>query len=152
MSANLTALAYLIAAVLFVLALRGLSSPVTSRQGNRYGMIGMAVAIVATLLHHGMSLPGFGLIALGLAIGGGAGIVVALRIQMTALPPLVAAFHSLVGLAAGVVAAGGSEAPEALAIGVPGAIHTQSLLEMSLGLGIGAITFSGSLIAFAKLQ
>src|SRR6266704_1567563 len=100
MSANLTALAYLVAAVLFILALRGLSSPVTSRAGNRFGMIGMAVAIVATLLHHGMSLSGFGLIALGLAISGTISVVVALRIQMPAPPQLVAAFHSLVGLAA----------------------------------------------------
>ncbi len=152
MSASLTSLAYLVAAVLFILALRGLSSPVTSRQGNRFGMIGMAVAIVATLLQHGMSLPGFGLIALGLLIGGGIGVVVALRIQMTALPQLVAAFHSLVGLAAVFVAAAALNAPEAFGIGVPGDIHTQSLVEMSLGLGIGAITFSGSLIAFAKLQ
>jgi NAD(P) transhydrogenase subunit beta len=152
MSASLTSLAYLVAAVLFILALRGLSSPVTSRQGNRFGMIGMAVAIVATLLHHGMGLGGFGLIALGLVIGGGGGVVVALRIQMTALPQLVAAFHSLVGLAAVFVAAAALNAPEAFGIGVPGAIHTQSLVEMSLGLGIGAITFSGSLIAFAKLQ
>src|ERR1051326_7804634 len=91
MSASLTSLAYLVAAVLFILALRGLSSPVTSRSGNRFGMIGMAVAIIATLLHHGMSLSGFGLIALGLAIGGTIGVVVALRIQMTALPQLVAA-------------------------------------------------------------
>src|SRR6266699_3468030 len=98
MSASLTSLAYLVAAVLFILALRGLSSPVTSRQGNRFGMIGMGVAIVATLLHHGMSLVGYGLIALGLAVGGSVGVVVALRIQMTALPQLVAAFHSLVGL------------------------------------------------------
>src|SRR5450755_4591328 len=98
MSASLTAFAYLIAAVLFILALRGLSSPVTSRQGNRFGMIGMGVAVIATLLHHGMSAHGFGLIALGLLIGGGAGVVVARRIQMTALPQLVAAFHSLVGL------------------------------------------------------
>src|SRR3954452_16478848 len=152
MSASLTSLAYLVAAVLFILALRGLSSPVTSRSGNRFGMIGMAVAIVATLLQHGMSLPGFGLIALGLAIGGGAGVVVALRIQMTALPQLVAAFHSLVGLAAVFVAAAALNAPEAFGIGVPGAIHTESLVEMSVGLAIGAITFSGSLIAFAKLQ
>jgi NAD(P) transhydrogenase subunit beta len=152
MSASLTSLAYLVAAVLFILALRGLSSPVTSRSGNRFGMIGMAVAVVATLLHPGMSLPGFGLIALGLAIGGGIGVVVALRIQMTALPQLVAAFHSLVGLAAVFVAAAALNAPEAFGIGVPGAVHTQSLVEMSLGLGIGAITFSGSLIAFAKLQ
>jgi H+-translocating NAD(P) transhydrogenase subunit beta len=152
MSASLTSLAYLVAAVLFILALRGLSSPVTSRQGNQFGMVGMAVAIVATLLHHGMNLPRFGLIALGLLIGGGVGVVVARRIQMTALPQLVAAFHSLVGLAAVFVAAAALNAPEAFGIGVPGAIHTQSLVEMSLGLGIGAITFSGSLIAFAKLQ
>jgi NAD(P) transhydrogenase subunit beta len=152
MSASLTSLAYLVAAVLFILALRGLSSPVTSRSGNRFGMIGMAVAIIATLLHHDMSLSGFGLIALGLLIGGGIGVVVALRIQMTALPQLVAAFHSLVGLAAVFVAAAALNAPEAFGIGIPGAIHTQSLVEMSLGLGIGAITFSGSLIAFAKLQ
>ncbi len=152
MSASLTSLAYLVAAVLFILALRGLSSPVTSRSGNRFGMIGMAVAIIATLLHHDMSFSGFGLIALGLVIGGSTGVVVALRIQMTALPQLVAAFHSLVGLAAVFVAAAALNAPEAFGIGVPGAIHTQSLVEMSLGLGIGAITFSGSLIAFAKLQ
>src|ERR1700689_5534247 len=152
MSASLTSLAYLVAAVLFILALRGLSSPVTSRQGNRFGMIGMAVAIVATLLHHGMDGLGYGLIILGLLIGGGTGVVVARRIQMSALPQLVAAFHSLVGLAAVFVAAAALNAPEAFGIGVPGAIHTQSLVEMSLGLGIGAITFSGSLIAFAKLQ
>ncbi|HEX3992311.1 MAG TPA: NAD(P)(+) transhydrogenase (Re/Si-specific) subunit beta, partial [Acetobacteraceae bacterium] len=145
MSASLTSLAYLVAAVLFILALRGLSSPVTSRSGNRFGMIGMAVAIIATLLHHDMSLGGFGLIALGLVIGGSTGVVVALRIQMTALPQLVAAFHSLVGLAAVFVAAAALNAPEAFGIGVPGAIRTQSLVEMSLGLGIGAITFSGSL-------
>jgi NAD(P) transhydrogenase subunit beta len=152
MSASFTSLAYLVAAVLFILALRGLSSPVTSRQGNRFGMIGMAVAIIATLLHHGMGVGGYGLIFLGLLIGGGVGVVVALRIQMTALPQLVAAFHSLVGLAAVFVAAAALNAPEAFGIGMPGAMHTQSLVEMSLGLGIGAITFSGSLIAFAKLQ
>jgi len=152
MSANLTSLAYLVAAVLFVLALRGLSSPVTSQQGNRFGMIGMAIAVVATLLQHGMSGSGYVLIFLGLLIGGGAGAVVARRIQMTALPQLVAAFHSLVGLAAVFVAAAALNAPEAFHIGVPGAIHTQSLIEMSLGLAIGAITFSGSVIAFAKLQ
>src|SRR5665213_3284450 len=142
MSANLTALAYLVAAVLFILALRGLSHPETSRQGNRFRMIGMAVAGVATLLHHGMGGIGYGLIFLGVAIGGGTGIVVAKRIQMTALPQLVAAFHSLVGLAAVFVAAAALNAPEAFGIGVPGAIHTQSLIEMSLGLAIGGITFS----------
>src|ERR1700704_6329604 len=152
MSASFTSLAYLVAAVLFILALRGLSSPVTSRSGNRFGMIGMAVAIVATLLHHGMNFSGFGLIFLGLLIGGGIGVVVALRIQMTALPQLVAAFHSLVGLAAVFVAAAALNAPEAFGIGTLGNVHTQSLIEMSLGLAIGAITFSGSLIAFAKLQ
>jgi H+-translocating NAD(P) transhydrogenase subunit beta len=152
MSANLTSLAYLVAAVLFVLALRGLSSPVTSQQGNRFGMIGMAIAVAATLLQHGMAGTGYLLIFLGLLIGGGAGAVVARRIQMTALPQLVAAFHSLVGLAAVFVAAAALNAPEAFHIGIPGAIHTQSLIEMSLGLAIGAVTFSGSVIAFAKLQ
>ncbi len=152
MSASLTSLAYLVAAVLFILALRGLSSPVTSRQGNRFGMIGMAVAVIATLLHHGMSGWGYLLILLGIVIGGSTGVVVARRIQMTALPQLVAAFHSLVGLAAVFVGAAALNAPQAFAIGIPGAIHTQSLIEMSLGLAIGAITFSGSLIAFAKLQ
>jgi H+-translocating NAD(P) transhydrogenase subunit beta len=152
MSASLTSLAYLVAAVLFVLALRGLSSPVTSRQGNRNGMIGMGIAIVATLLQHGMGGGGFALIILGLIIGGGIGAVLAWKIEMTALPQLVAGFHSLVGLAAVFVAAAALNAPEAFGIGHHGAIHTQSLIEMSLGLGIGAITFSGSLIAFAKLQ
>src|SRR5579872_4871040 len=152
MSANLTALAYLIAAVLFVLALRGLSSPVTSRQGNRFGMIGMAVAVVATLAQHGMSGAGYGLIFVGIIIGGAIGTFVARQIQMTALPQLVAAFHSLVGLAAVFVAAAALNAPEAFGIGTVGHVHTESLIEMSLGLAIGAITFSGSLIAFAKLQ
>jgi H+-translocating NAD(P) transhydrogenase subunit beta len=152
MSASLTSLAYLVAAVLFILALRGLSSPVTSRQGNRFGMIGMAVAVAATLLQHGMGAWGYLLILVGILIGGGVGVTVALRIQMTALPQLVAAFHSLVGLAAVCVAAAALNAPQAFNIGVPGAIHAESLVEMSLGLAIGAITFSGSLIAFAKLQ
>jgi NAD(P) transhydrogenase subunit beta len=152
MSASLTSLAYLVAAVLFILALRGLSSPVTSRSGNRFGMIGMAIAVIATLLQHGMGGWGYLLILFGILIGGGIGVAVALRIQMTALPQLVAAFHSLVGLAAVFVAASALNAPQAFNIGVPGAIHTESLVEMSLGLAIGAITFSGSLIAFAKLQ
>jgi NAD(P) transhydrogenase subunit beta len=152
MSASLTSLAYLVAAVLFVLALRGLSHPVTSQQGNRFGMIGMTIAIVATLSQHGMSGWGYLLILLGILIGGGIGTAVALRIQMTALPQLVAAFHSLVGLAAVFVAAAALNAPQAFNIGVPGDIHAESLVEMSLGLAIGAITFTGSLIAFAKLQ
>jgi NAD(P) transhydrogenase subunit beta len=152
MSSNLTSLAYLVAAVLFVLALRGLSSPVTARNGNRMGMIGMAIAVAATLAHAGFSGTGYLLIIIAIAIGGSIGTILAQRIQMTALPQLVAAFHSLVGLAAVFVAAAALNAPQAFGIGVPGAIHTQSLVEMSLGLAIGAITFTGSLIAFAKLQ
>ena len=152
MNANLTALAYLAAAILFILALRGLSSPVTARNGNRMGMIGMAIAVAATLAHANMSATGYGLILLAIVIGGSIGTFVARRIQMTALPQLVAAFHSLVGLAAVFVAAAALNAPEAFGIGTAGHVHTQSLIEMSLGLAIGAITFSGSLIAFAKLQ
>ena len=152
MSASLTSLCYLVAAVLFILALRGLSHPETSRQGNRYGMIGMAVAVVATLVHHGMGGLGYGLIFVGIVIGGSIGTFIAYRIQMTALPQLVAAFHSLVGMAAVFVAASALNAPEAFGIGVRGAIYTESLIEMSIGLAIGAITFSGSVIAFAKLQ
>ena len=152
MPASLTSLVYLVASVLFVLALRGLSHPETSRQGNQMGMAGMALAVLATLLTKGMSLPGFMLTALGIAIGGTIGTLLAKRIQMTALPQLVAAFHSLVGLAAVFVAAAALNAPEAFGIGTPGNLHKQSLIEMSLGLAIGAITFSGSLIAFAKLQ
>ena len=152
MSASLTSLAYLVAAVLFILALRGLSSPVTSRQGNRFGMIGMAIAVIATLAHTGMSGLGYGLIVLGIIIGGSIGTFIALKIQMTALPQLVAAFHSLVGLAAVFVAASALNAPQAFGIGTPGHIYAESLIEMSIGLAIGAITFSGSLIAFAKLQ
>ena len=152
MSADLTALAYLVAGVLFILALRGLSNPATSRQGNLFGAIGMAIAVAATLLHQGMAISGYGLIVLGIIIGGTIGAVVAQRIQMTALPQLVAAFHSLVGMAAVFVAAAALNAPEAFGIGTLGHIHTESLVEMSLGLAIGAITFSGSVIAFAKLQ
>jgi NAD(P) transhydrogenase subunit beta len=152
MSASLTSFAYLIAAILFILALRGLSNPETSRRGNMMGMAGMAIAILATLAHANMSGWGYALIVLGIAIGGGAGVYIARGIQMTALPQLVAAFHSLVGLAAVFVAAAALNAPEAFGIGYPHHIHTQSLIEMSIGLAIGAITFSGSLIAFAKLQ
>ena len=153
MSASLTSFLYLVAAVLFILALRGLSHPETSRRGNQFGMSGMAVAVLVTLAHQGMFAgAGVGLIVLAMAIGGGIGGVVAWRIQMTALPQLVAAFHSLVGLAAVFVAAAALNAPEAFGIGVPGNLHAQSLVEMSLGLAIGAITFSGSVIAFSKLQ
>ena len=152
MSPSLTALAYLVAAILFILALRGLSHPSTSRTGNRFGIAGMAVAIIATLLRQGFSGQGYVLIVAGILIGGAIGVVVARRIQMTALPQLVAAFHSLVGLAAVFVAAAALNAPVAFGIGTPRHIRTESLVEMSIGLAIGAITFTGSLVAFAKLQ
>jgi NAD(P) transhydrogenase subunit beta len=150
--ATISTLAYLVAAVLFILALRGLSHPTTSRQGNQFGMIGMAIAIVATLFRPGMDPTGIMLVLAGIAIGGGAGAFVAKRIQMTSLPQLVAAFHSLVGMAAVFVAAAAFYSPESFGIGTHGHIHGASLVEMSLGLAIGAITFSGSVIAFAKLD
>jgi NAD(P) transhydrogenase subunit beta len=152
MAQSLTTLAYLVASVLFILALRGLSHPTTSRRGNLYGMIGMGIAIVATLLRPGMEVSGIVIVLVGLAIGGTIGTVLASRIQMTALPQLVAAFHSLVGLAAVFVAAAAFYNPESFGIGTAGHIHGGSLVEMSLGVAIGAITFSGSVIAFAKLQ
>ncbi len=152
MPASVLTLAYLVAAILFILALRGLSHPETSRRGNLYGMVGMAIAILATLGRPGMSAGGVGLLILALIIGGAIGTFIALRIRMTALPQLVAAFHSLVGMAAVFVAAAAFYAPESFGIGHAGAIHGGSLVEMSLGLAIGAITFSGSVIAFAKLQ
>lgn len=151
--ANFAAFAYLVAGVLFILALRGLSHPTTSRRGNRYGMIGMGIAILTTLIVFPPT--GFGawiLLLLGFAIGGGAGGFIAKRIEMTKMPQLVAAFHSLVGMAAVFVAAGAFYSPEAYGIGEVGAIHTGSIVEMSIGVAIGAITFSGSIIAFAKLD
>jgi H+-translocating NAD(P) transhydrogenase subunit beta len=154
MSPNVAALLYLAAGVLFILALRGLSSPVSSRRGNMLGMSGMAIAILTTLGQIGASefLSTWLLIVLGLAIGGGIGAYIARSIPMTSMPELVAAFHSLVGLAAVFVAAGALYAPEAFGIGTPGNILGQSLVEMSLGVTIGAITFTGSVIAFAKLS
>jgi NAD(P) transhydrogenase subunit beta len=151
MAQTFSTLAYLAASVLFILALRGLSHPETSRRGNLLGMIGMGIAIAATLLKPGMGLDGIVIVIVGLAIGGTIGTIVAQRIQMTALPQLVAAFHSLVGMAAVFVAAAAFYAPDAFGIGVPGNIKVASLIEMSLGLAIGAITFSGSVIAFLKL-
>jgi proton-translocating NAD(P)+ transhydrogenase subunit beta len=148
----ITAIAYLVAAILFILALRGLSHPETARTGNRLGMAGMALAMLTTALQPGMVLGGYGLIVLGIVIGGGIGTFIALRIRMTALPQLVAAFHSLVGLAAVFVAAAALYAPAAFDIGTPGDLHLESRIEMSIGLAIGAITFSGSVIAFSKLQ
>ena len=153
MSANIAATLYLVAGVLFILALRGLSSPASSRMGNRLGMIGMTIAMLTTLAAHPPS-DGIGwvLVIGGLVIGGGIGAVVARRVPMTSMPELVAAFHSLVGLAAVLVAAAAFYAPTAFDIGTEGHIHTQSLVEMSLGVAIGAITFTGSIIAFLKLS
>jgi NAD(P) transhydrogenase subunit beta len=152
LNGNVTALLYLVSGVLFILALRGLSSPESSRQGNYLGIAGMAIAIVTTLLAAAPGWSGLGLIVLGLAIGGAVGAFVARSIAMTAMPQLVAAFHSLVGLAAVFVASAALYAPEAFGIGTPGAIHGQSLIEMSLGVAIGAVTFTGSVIAFLKLD
>ena len=152
MTHSLISLAYLVAAVLFILALRGLSHPTTSRRGNKLGMIGMLIAVIATFFHGGMSWGWALMILLGIAIGGSIGLFIAKKIKMTALPQLVAAFHSLVGLAAVFVAVSALKAPQSFGIGIPGHIHTESLVEMSLGLAIGAITFTGSLIAFGKLQ
>ena len=152
MSANLTALLYLASGVLFILALRGLSSPATSRQGNQYGMIGMAIAVATTLLLHVPSFTSLLLIVVGVGIGGGVGAAVARRIPMTSMPELVAGFHALVGLAAVLVAGSAFFAPHAFGIGSRGDIEGGSLFEMSLGAGIGAITFTGSIIAFLKLS
>ncbi len=163
-------LAYLLSGVFFILALRGLSSPATSRRGNRFGMAGMLIAVVTTLALHGLGLEfgtrddggfRFGMtidgevlaeIALAIGIGAVIGIVTARRIKMTDMPQLVAAFHSLVGLAAVLVAAAAFLNPENFGIaGADGLIHTVSRVEMGLGIAIGAITFSGSVIAFLKL-
>lgn len=153
MAANFAALLYLVAGVLFILALRGLSHPTTSRQGNLYGMVGMAIAILTTVIFYPPAgFSGWFLVALGIAIGGGIGAFMAKRVQMTQMPQLVAFFHSLVGLAAVLVAAAALYAPEAFGIGRTGSIHGSSLFEMGLGVAIGAITFTGSIIAFLKLD
>ncbi|MFL5093263.1 MAG: NAD(P)(+) transhydrogenase (Re/Si-specific) subunit beta [Xanthobacteraceae bacterium] len=153
MNANIAALLYLVSGVLFILALRGLSNPETSRQGNLFGMVGMAIAIVTTLASHPPAGRGAWILVLvGLAAGGSVGAVIARRVPMTAMPELVAAFHSLVGMAAVLVAAGALYAPSAFDIGSVGAIHKASLVEMSIGVAIGAITFTGSVIAFLKLS
>jgi NAD(P) transhydrogenase subunit beta len=153
MSANLAAMLYLLAGVLFILALRGLSSPESSRRGNLFGMTGMTIAILTTLASHPPAgIGAWALVIIGIAIGGGIGAVTARRVPMTAMPELVAAFHSLVGMAAVVVAAAALYAPAAFDIGTVGAIHRASLIEMSLGVAIGAITFTGSVIAFMKLS
>ena len=152
MSANLSAVLYLVSGVLFILALRGLSSPETSRQGNFFGIIGMLIAITVTFLSVGNFTSGFIYVLIFLAIGGSIGAFIAYRIPMTAMPELVAGFHSLVGLAAVFVAISAFINPEAFNLGSPGNIKLASLIEMSIGAAVGAITFSGSVIAFLKLQ
>jgi NAD(P) transhydrogenase subunit beta len=150
MSENLSAFLYLIASICFIMALRGLSSPDTARGGNFYGIAGMAIAILTTFLTPQVISPW--LILIGILIGGAIGTYIAWRIQMTALPQLVAGFHSLVGLAEVCVAVAAFVAPEAYGIGIRGNIHGSSLAEMAIGLTIGAVTFTGSIVAFAKLQ
>ncbi len=152
MSQNLAAFLYLIASVCFIMSLRGLSSPATSQGGLRYGVAGMVIAIGTTLALPSVAASSYVGIIVALVIGGAIGAVIAQRIQMTALPQLVAAFHSLVGLAAVAVAAAAFYAPAEFHIGAPGDIHPGSLIEMGLGVAIGAITFTGSIVAFAKLQ
>ncbi len=147
---TLPALSYLISSICFIMALRGLSSPVTAKGGLNFGIAGMALAIVTTLFMKDVS--SYGVILLGLFIGGGIGATIAKKIEMTSLPQLVAAFHSLVGLAAVFVAMAAFLSPEAYHIGTPGDIRIASLIEMTLGVAIGAVTFTGSIIAWGKLQ
>ncbi|KAA0701298.1 NAD(P)(+) transhydrogenase (Re/Si-specific) subunit beta [Neorhizobium sp. P12A] len=149
---NIAAFLYLVSGVLFILALRGLSHPSTSRKGNLYGMAGMTIAILTTLALATPSFGGLVLIVLGIAIGGGAGAYIARVIPMTSMPQLVAAFHSLVGLAAVLVAAAALYTPSSFGIGEIGQIHTEARIEMALGVAIGALTFTGSIIAFLKLD
>jgi len=152
MLSNIAAFLYLVSGVLFILALRGLSHPATSRRGNLYGMVGMGIAIATTLVLATPSFGGFVLIVLGLAIGGGAGAYIARVIPMTSMPQLVAGFHSLVGLAAVLVAASALYTPSSFGIGEIGHIHTEARIEMAIGVAIGALTFTGSIIAFLKLD
>ncbi len=152
MSANLLAIFYLVSGVLFILALRGLSSPETSRQGNYYGIIGMIIAISVTIISIGNFSIGFVYLIIFLILGGTLGAFIAFKIPMTAMPELVAGFHSLVGLAAVFVAISAFLNPEIFDLGYPGDIKIASLVEMSLGAAIGAITFTGSIIAFLKLR
>ncbi|MEQ7155593.1 NAD(P)(+) transhydrogenase (Re/Si-specific) subunit beta [Brevundimonas aurifodinae] len=157
MNASIAALAYLAAGVLFILSLRGLSSPETSRQGNTFGMVGMALAVGITLLTLGttgaLDPLTLALLAGGVIVGGGAGALIARRVAMTDMPQLVAAFHSLVGMAACLVAVGAVYAPESFGIATEdGGIKLISIVELALGVAIGAITFTGSVIAFAKLN
>ena len=150
MSANVAALAYLVASICFILALKSLSSPTSARPGNLIGIAGMVIAVVVTLLNP--DVLSYDVIFAGVVVGGGVGTVIALRIQMAAMPQLVAAFHSLVGMAAVLVGAAALYAPDAYGIGTVGSIKLASRIEMSIGVVIGAITFSGSVVAFTKLQ
>jgi NAD(P) transhydrogenase subunit beta len=153
MNADFAALLYLVSGVLFILALRGLSSPESSRQGNMFGMTGMAIAIATTLSLVAPDATTWIIIAGAIAVGGTVGALIARSIKMTQMPQLVAAFHSLVGLAAVAVAAAAFYAPESFHIATPeGGVKMQSLIELSLGTAIGAVTFTGSVIAFAKLN
>jgi len=152
MSSNLLAIFYLISGILFILALRGLSSPETSRQGNLFGIIGMAIAVIVTFIAIGNFSTGFFYVLIFLLIGGSLGAFIAFKIPMTAMPELVAGFHSLVGLAAVFVAISAFLNPEVFNLGSVGSIKIASLIEMSLGASIGAITFTGSIIAFLKLR
>ncbi len=153
MNVNIAAFFYLVSGILFILSLRGLSSPATSRQGNRFGVAGMALAVLTTLAYRPpVGVLSWVLVILGFAIGGSIGAWRARTVRMTDMPQLVALFHALVGMAAVFVAAGAAYAPQAFGIGEPGNIHGASTVEMSIGLAIGAITFSGSVIAFLKLD
>ena len=152
MSANFLAIFYLISGVLFILALRGLSSPETSRRGNLFGIIGMAIAIGVTIIAAENFSTGFIILIVLLVVGGLIGALIAFKIPMTAMPELVAGFHSLVGLAAVFVAISAFLNPEVFNLGLPKNIKIASLIEMSLGAAIGAITFTGSIIAFLKLR
>jgi H+-translocating NAD(P) transhydrogenase subunit beta len=151
-SANLSAVFYLISGILFILALRGLSSPDTSRQGNYFGIAGMIIAIVVTFLSVGNFSTSLVYVIIFLIIGGAIGAFIAFKIPMTAMPELVAGFHSLVGLAAVFVAIAAYLNPESFNLGAIGSIKIVSLIEMSIGASVGAITFSGSIIAFLKLR
>ena len=152
MTANFSALFYLISGILFILALRGLSSPETSRQGNLFGIIGMIIAIGVTIISIGNFSTGLIYLLVLFLIGGSIGAIIAFKIPMTAMPELVAGFHSLVGLAAVFVAISAFLNPEVFTLGSPGEIKIASLIEMSLGVAIGARTFTGSIIAFLKLR
>ena len=151
-SQNLSAIFYLVSGVLFILALRGLSSPETSRQGNLFGILGMIIAVTVTFLSIGNFSSGFVFVLIFILVGGSIGAFIAYKIPMTAMPELVAGFHSLVGLAAVFVAIAAFLNPTAFNLGLPGNIKLGSLIEMSIGAAVGAITFSGSVIAFLKLQ